>query len=566
MKNGVIGIDLGTTYSVAAFINEYDLPEVIRNQDDNSDTTPSVVYFPEGGGDAVVGAAAKGMKDVESERVVENAKRYIGKSDAPVYEFDGKMYKPQHISALVLKKIKESAEAQGFVVKNAVITVPAYFGNEEETATKQAAEIAGLNVLDIVHEPTAATVNYCLRNYKEPRKIMVYDLGGGTFDVTVSDFRVDDDGKASIEVIRTDGNDRLGGVDFDERLFGYMCDKYAEENGIDTEDMDSELKNIIRADAESAKKDLTSLERKNYTIRYDGDRTRIELTREEFENRSRDLVDQTMNLVDKLLGDLSYTTDDIDVVLLVGGSTLMPMVKNAVEAKFPGKVKVEEPHLAVAKGAALAAAVEWNETIRKAIEKSEEEGKEEIEAPGIDGPITREQASGLMINVPEQVQVVNDKLTRSLGPAIFTEDDRYMIDNLLFVGDDTTAESEAVYGTRVENAAAIVVNVYENVAEDRADRLVTPSLDPDGNPQYTDPALKVKHIGEVTLKLPPNTPKGSPIKVIFSSGTTGLKVTAVNMQTGEEATVTITSENTLTQEEMEESKKLIDKIEIRGDI
>lgn len=566
MKDCIIGIDLGTTYTVAAYVNENQVPVVIRNQDDNSDTLPSAVYFPEGGGEAVVGQFAKGMKDVEPHRVIEYIKRYIGKPNAPSYEFDGALYDPISISALILKRVKTYVEEQGFKVIGVVITVPAYFGHEEREATKQAGKMADLNVITICFEPTAATMNYCLSEYKEPRKIMVYDLGGGTFDVTVSDFRVDDDGKASIEVLRTDGNDRLGGIDFDERLFGYMCDKYAEENGIDTEDMDDDLRNTIRMQVESAKKDLSVTEKRNYTIRYDGDRTRIELTREEFENRSRDLVDQTTDLVDKLLGDLSYTPDDIDVVLLVGGSTLMPMIKNAVEAKFPGKVKIEDPHLAVAKGAALAAAVGWNETIRKAIEKSEEEGKEEIEAPGIDGPISREQASGLMINVPEQVQVVNDKLTRSLGPAIFTEDDRYMIDNLLFVGDETTAEAEAVYGTRVENAAAIVVNVYENVAEDRTDRLVTPSLDPDGNPQYTDPALKVKHIGEVTLELPPNTPKGSPIKVIFSSGTTGLKVTAVNMQTGEEATVTITSANTLTQEQMEEGKKLIDKIETRGEI
>lgn len=569
MDRKVYGIDLGTTYSAIATLDDNAIPFIIPNHNESSNTIASVVYFP-ADGDPVVGEQAKEMKMDEDERwrVVDCTKRYIGKPDAPEYAIDGAKYGPIEIAAIILKRIVKYAEDQGHIVKDVVITCPAYFGDEEMTATRQAGELAGLNVMKVVHEPTSATLNYCLREYKEPRKILVYDLGGGTFDITLSEFSVDESGKASIEVIRTAGNDRLGGIDFDERLFTYMCEQYAEENGIDTEDMDDSVKGTIRAQVEKAKKDLSGRLSKNYTIRDGSDRTRINITREEFNARCEDLVEQTMDFVDKLLEDTSCTPDDIDTVLLVGGSTLMPMISDAVKAKFPGdgKVLVEDPDLAVAKGAALAAAVEWNEIVRKAIEKSEEEGNDTVSLPGNDDKVSREEASGLMYNVPDQVKTVKDKLTRSLGPAVYTGDDRYMVDNLLFVGDEIPAEAEETYETRTDNAPSIIVHVYENVEEDRENRFVVPSRDPEGNPQYTDPELKVKHIGEVTLKLPPNTPKGSPIKVIFRTGNVGLEVTAVNVQTGEEATVTITSDNTKTKKEMEEAKKKIDKIETRADI
>ena len=359
MEGKVYGIDLGTTYCAIATIDENGMPYIIPNQADSSNLIASAVYFPVDG-DPVVGEQAKGMKEEEPERVVEFVKRYIGKEDAPEYEFNGAKYDPIEISSIILKRIVKYAADQGHIVKNVVITCPAYFGDEEKTATSQAGELAGLNVLKIVHEPTAATLNYCLREYKERRKILVYDLGGGTFDITLSEFSVDENGKASIEVIRTAGNDRLGGIDFDVRLFTYMCEQYAEENGIDTESMDDDLKNTIRAQEEKVKKDLSGVPSKNYTIRYDGDRTRINVTKEEFEKRCTDLVEQTMDFVDKLMADTSCTPEDVDKVLLVGGSTLMPMVKDAVEAKFPGegKVLIEDPNLAVAKGAALSAAVE----------------------------------------------------------------------------------------------------------------------------------------------------------------------------------------------------------------
>ena len=566
----VYGIDLGTTYSVITTLDDNGMPEVISNQDEGSDLLASAVYFQDGA-DPVVGEVAKNQKDIEPERVVEFVKRYIGKSDAPTYEFEGVKYDPITISALFLKRMKAYADAQGHDVKNVVITCPAYFGNEERAATKQAGIIAGLNVLNIVNEPTAAALNYCVREFKENRKIMVYDLGGGTFDITLFDFSVDDNGKALIDIIKSGGNDRLGGIDWDARMFDYMCKQYSYENGTEISDMDEELKATIRAQVEQAKKDLSTLEKKSYTIKYDGDRTRIELTRQEFEEQTQDLVEQTMDFVHQLLSGVGMGADDVDVVLLVGGSTFMPMIKNAVENLFPGKVRVEQPNLAVAKGAALSAAIEWNERIvdiKEKLEQGKEISQEEQEVIS-DIPeeaISSNDASDLMINVPQQVSTVSDKLTRSLGPAVFVTEDSYMIDNLLFVDDEIPAEAESVYGTRVDNAPEIVVNVYENVAQDRINKHVVPCYDYEGNPQYTDPELKVKRIGEVRLQLPPNTPKGSPIRVVFRSSTIGLEVTAENMETGEIATVEINPDNGYTADQVAEAKKRFADINTSGQI
>lgn len=573
----VYGIDLGTTYSVIATLDDNGMPEVIPNQDEGKNVLASAVYFQDGD-DPVVGEVAKSMKDMEPDRVVEFVKRYIGKPDAPTFEFDGVSYDPITISALILKRMKAYADEQGHDVKDVVITCPAYFGNSERMATKQAGIIAGLNVLNIVNEPTAAALNYCCREFKEDRKIMVYDLGGGTFDITLFDFSVDEEGRALIDVLKngTKGDDRLGGIDWDARMYDYMCEKYTFENGISQDDMELELQSKIRAQVEQAKKDLSTLQKKSYTISYDGDRTRIELTRQEFEERTQDLVERTMDFVHQLLAGVALTPNDVDLVLLVGGSTKMPMVKSAVEALFPGKVRVEDPDLAVAKGAALAAAIEWNERIQEIAsgQKTAEESEiaESIASDEADagGTIPKEDIGSLMINIPQHVVTgtVSDKLTRSLGPAVFVDEDHYMIDNLLFVGDEIPAESTAVYGTRMDNQEYIRLNIFENVVTDRENKHVKPSIDENGEEQYTDPELKVKKIGDLVLQLPPDTVKGTPIQVVFRSSAIGLEVAATNLDTGESASVTIESDDggLLKADELDEKRKRFADIQTSGQI
>jgi molecular chaperone DnaK (HSP70) len=243
------------------------------------------------------------------------------------------------------------------------------------------------------------------------------------------------------------------------------------------------------------------------------------------------------------------------------------MIKTAVEGLFPGKVRVEQPDLAVAKGAALAAAVEWNERVAKRLDGQEvDSGSSQDESGKPLPPITKEEAAGLMINVPQQVSTVSDKLTRSLGPAVFVGENQYMIDNLLFIGDELPAEAAATYGTRMANQSEVRILVFENVSRDRENRHITPSIDENGNGQYTDPALKVKKIGDVRLELPPNTAQGAPIEVVFRASAIGLEVRATNLETGVSAETVITTENTKTQEELDEAKKRFANIHTSGQI
>ena len=566
----VYGIDLGTTYSVIATLNENGMPEVIENYEEDSRTLASAVYFQESG-DPVVGEAAKAQAEIEPERVVQFVKREIGKPDATIRNFDGVACDPIMISSLILKRMKEYAEEQGNdEVKDVVITCPAYFGNEERTATKQAGKIAGLNVLDIVNEPTAAALNYCCREFGENRKIMVYDLGGGTFDIALFDFSVDDDGKATIDVIDSGGNDRLGGIDWDARLYDYIAELYCDENGLALEDITPELRAVIQRQVEGTKKLLSKKANHSINISYDGDVTRIEISADAFKERTQDLVEMTMDFVRQILENNSLTAADIDVVLLVGGSTKMPMIREAVETVFAGKVRMEDPDLAVAKGAALKAALEC---VERVLEKNQDQsGEEEDEESGGYGSddempdFTQEEAEQLRKIIPQKVSTVSDKLSRSFGPAVWVDEEHFMIDNLLFVGDESPAEATETYGTVVDNQVAIDLKIYENVGKDRInDKHVMPSIDENGNEQYTDPALKVKKLGEVKLELPTGTPKGSPIKVFFRCSAIGLEVKATNPDTNETVETVITSENTKTQEEMNEAIRHVASLKTSSD-
>lgn len=570
----VYGIDLGTTYSVIATLDDNGMPEVIENYEEDSRTLASAVYF-QPNGDPVVGEAAKAQAEIEPERVVQFVKREIGKPDATIYNFDGVDYDPIVISSLILKRMKEYAEGQGNdEVKDVVITCPAYFGNEEKMATRQAGKIAGLNVLDIVHEPTAAALNYCCREFGENRKIMVYDLGGGTFDITLFDFCVDDDGKTTIDVIDSNGNDQLGGIDWDARLYDYICEMYCDENGMSQDDVTPELRAIIMRQVEGTKKLLSKKANHSINISYEGDVSRIVVSAEIFKERTQDLVQMTMDFVQRILDDNSITPDGIDVVLLVGGSTKMPMIKEAVETMFPDKVRLNDPDLAVAKGAALKAAMECVERVMEHRGQSSEneisESNDSVDG-GYDSDedipsFTQEEAEQLQKIIPQKVSTVCDKLSRSFGPAVWVDDSHFMIDNLLFVGDASPSEATETYGTMVDNQAAVTLTVYENVGKDRVnDKYITPSIDENGNEQYTDPAFKVKKLGEVQLKMSVGTPKGSPIKVFFRCSAIGLEVKATNPETNETVETVFTSVSTKTQEEMNEAIKHVASLKTRSD-
>ena len=356
----ILGIDLGTTNSAMA-VMEGSEPEILVNAEGDR-TTPSVEGFRKDG-ERVVGKAAKNQAVTNPENTVSSVKRFIGRSydETPeerktvsyklqkgkdgraVVDIDGKDYTPEEISAMVLQKLKNDAEKQlGSPVTQAVITVPAYFNDAQRQATKDAGKIAGIEVLRIINEPTAAALAYGLDKTNKDEKILVFDLGGGTFDVSILEL-----GDGVFEVASTAGDNHLGGDDWDQRIIDWMADKFQAENGIDLRQDKMALQRLKEA-AEKAKMELSSTTQANINLPFitaDASGPKhldYTLTRAEFERITKDLLDRVKKPVEQALKDAGLKTGDIDEVILVGGSTRMPAVQDLVK-KLTGK----DPNMSV---------------------------------------------------------------------------------------------------------------------------------------------------------------------------------------------------------------------------
>ena len=345
----IIGIDLGTTNSCVA-VMEGGQPVVIVNSD-GARTTPSVVGFAKNG-ERLIGETAKRQAITNPDNTISSIKRHMGENYK--VNIEGKSYSPQEISAMILQKLKADAESYlGETVSEAVITVPAYFNDAQRQATKDAGRIAGLDVKRIINEPTSAALAYGLDNENE-QKIMVYDLGGGTFDVSIIEI-----GGGVIEVLSTNGNTHLGGDDFDQRVIDYLVAEFKKAEGMDLSKDKMAMQRLKEA-AEKAKKELSTVTSTNInlpfiTMNQDGPKhLDITLTRAKFDELTADLVDGTMGPVRQALSDAGLSASDIDKVLLVGGSTRIPAVQEAVK-KYTGKepFKGINPDECVAVGAAI---------------------------------------------------------------------------------------------------------------------------------------------------------------------------------------------------------------------
>ncbi len=345
----IIGIDLGTTNSCVA-VMEGGQPVVIVNSD-GARTTPSVVGFAKNG-ERLVGETAKRQAITNPDNTISSIKREMGNSYKVSVE--GKQYSPQEISAMILQKLKADAESYlGEKVSEAVITVPAYFNDAQRQATKDAGKIAGLDVKRIINEPTAAALAYGLDNEQE-QKIMVYDLGGGTFDVSIIEI-----GDGVIEVLATNGDTRLGGDDFDDKVIKFLIEEFKRAENMDLSKDKMAMQRLKEA-AEKAKKELSTTTTTNInlpfiTMNQDGPKhLDVTLSRAKFDELTSDLVDRTMTPVRQALADADLTASDIDKVLLVGGSTRIPAVQDAVK-KFTGKdpFKGINPDECVAVGASI---------------------------------------------------------------------------------------------------------------------------------------------------------------------------------------------------------------------
>jgi molecular chaperone DnaK len=355
-----VGIDLGTTNSVVSVL-EGGEPKVIATAE-GFRTTPSVVAFTKDG-EVLVGETAKRQAVTNVDRTITSVKRHMG-TDWKTQPIDGKQYTPQEISARILQKLKRDAEQYlGDSVTDAVITVPAYFNDAERQATKEAGEIAGLNVLRIINEPTAAALAYGLDRGKEDELILVFDLGGGTFDVSLLEVGKDDD-FSTIQVRSTAGDNRLGGDDWDQRVVDYLIKQFKDTTGVDVSGDKIALQRLKEA-AEQAKKELSSSTSTSINLPYlsltdSGPVSLSEtLTRAKFEDLTKDLLDRTKKPFDDVIREAGIKVDDIDHVVLVGGSTRMPQVTELVKKLTGGKEpnKGVNPDEVVAVGAALQAGV-----------------------------------------------------------------------------------------------------------------------------------------------------------------------------------------------------------------
>ena len=486
----VIGIDLGTTNSCVAVL-EGGEPVVIANAEGNR-TTPSVVGFAKNG-ERLIGETAKRQAITNPDRTIASIKRHMG-TDYTV-SIDDKKYTPQDISAIILSKLKADAESYlGGTVTEAVITVPAYFTDSQKQATKDAGKIAGLDVKRIINEPTAASLAYGLDKDEAQHKILVYDLGGGTFDVSILEL-----GDGVFEVLATSGNNKLGGDDFDEAILNYLADTFAKENGIDLRNDKMALQRLKEA-AEKAKKELSSAQTTNInlpfiTVNQEGPlHMNVDLTRAKFDQLTSDLVQKTIEPMQKAMNDAGVTNNDLSKVILVGGSTRIPAVQDAVK-RVTGKepFKGINPDECVAIGAAIQA-----------------------------GVLTGE---------------VNDVLLLDVTPLSLSIETLGGVATKLIERNTTIPTKKSqIFSTAADNQTAVDIHVMQGEREMAS-----------GNTT----------LGRFQLTGIPPAPRGIPqIEVTFDIDANGIvNVHAKDMGTGKEQSITITSSTKLTDDEIQAKVK-----------
>ncbi|MDO8607892.1 MAG: Hsp70 family protein [Phaeospirillum sp.] len=538
----VFGIDLGTTYSCISYVDEHGKPVVIPNSEGTA-TTPSVVYF-ESQSSIVVGQTAKDVAKVEPDLVVQSVKRHMGDPHW-IRGFHGKDYRPQEISALILRKVVGDAEREtGERVEDVVITCPAYFGTNEREATRQAGILAGLNVHYVIPEPTAAAIAYGVATTEE-QVILVYDLGGGTFDVTL--VRVT---SQAIEVLATGGDRELGGKDWDDAIVAHFANRFQEEAGVSPDDLlgNAEIYQELINDAERAKVTLSTRSTYKQKIRFGMQEATIELSREDFHRITASLLERTISLTRDILGRAQEHKVTVDTILLVGGSTYMPQVEERLGAEFPYRLLRSDPNQIVAKGAALfglkcqleqeikitiadriggdAASVNLD-TVPNDVKDSAQAVVAKRFGMALPGLLNRKVAN---VSSKSFGLVVVDLATR-----------REVVSNLVVVDQPVPIDVTRNFGTVDDNQDGVSLQVMENLHRSGEDAFVE-------LPQCTE-------IGSAQLTFLRPLPESSPIEITFMLTADGLlRLTGRDLTTGQEIKAEFKAECIMSAEEMNASQ------------
>ena len=544
----IYGIDLGTTYSCIAYVDDSGKPIVLQNSE-GENTTPSVVYF-ESGSNIVVGQTAKDVAVLHPDWVVSWVKRVMGDSDW-VYEHEEKALHPQDVSSFILRKLVTDAEViTGDTIRDVVITCPAYFGVTQKEATRQAGELAGLNVRYVIPEPTAAAIAYGIEK-SDPQTILVYDLGGGTFDVTLIEVETN-----GITVICTGGDHDLGGKNWDEDTATWYAEEFSRAKGVPADALmeDMETWQDLLTIAESAKKALSSRTGHKQRIQHGTDRAMVELSRDKFEELTSHLLERTISLTRNLL-EIAATKgyDTIDKMLLVGGSTYMPQIQARIAREFPSVDVVQfDPNQAVAKGAALfGLKCDVDDMIKAEIAEEIGHNAGEIDLVSADKDLVdraeRKVATEHGFSLPAVRNLVQTKISnvtsKSFGIVILDREGRERRVNNLIVSDDAVPCSVTrKYFTVDDGQQGLLVECMEN----------TERVGPDDGSLDLDTSTE---IGSTEIKFARPLPASSPVEVTFSLSEDGLlKVFGKDLTTKTEIEAEFRTQAILTDEEIREKR------------
>lgn len=515
-----VGIDLGTTFSTVAQLDKEGNPVPIENDDDDVET-PSLILLAESG-HVVVGPNRQRAAMEDPDHVVDRVKRHMGNADFK-RTFDGREITPEFLSALILKKLRQDAEKRIGKIGNAVITVPYYFNDARRKATEDAGRIAGLNVIDIINEPTAATLTYAWKRgelgstggNQKPHLALVYDLGGGTFDVTVVRYT-----PSHFQVLATDGDVHLGGIDWNDRIVDYVSQEFEAKHGIDPRKNPAAL-HLMRHDTDQAKIALSTGNVAMVSCRVEGKSNNVQITRAQFEDLTADLLQRTADTATLVIEQAGLKPEELDAIVLVGGSTLMPKVVEMLK-DLTGKDPFQglSPHTSVAQGAAIHAAIL--------------EAKFRGESSGM-----AERIRKLLANVKQ-----DDVNSHGLGIAARNPKTGKTINHIMIPrNSQLPIEVHRTFATSEPNQQRVTVKVIEGDAPDpEACSLV-------GNCRITG--------------LPKDLPKGSPIEVTYAFDASGrVRVKAKDKTGGKEAEIEIERKGGLDANQLNNFTALADKYQV----